>query len=392
MIYLDHSATTPIHNDVLEAMQPYLTKYFANAASSHHQLGLESKVAVDQARNKIADLIGSDDPESILFTSGTTESNNFVLKNFNGKTDHIITQKTEHASVLDTIKYLKTIGVNVTCLDVDEFGFVNPIDLKNALTPQTKLVSIMYANNEIGTIQNIRELSKVAHQQKGICFHTDAAQAVGKIPVNILADDIDFMSFSAHKIYGPKGIGALYIGKRVRKSSLVPLIHGGGHEFGLRSGTLNVAGIVGFAKALQICEESKNLEGKRQSEMRDGFIKDITNSVKHVSLNGHPERRLPNNINLSFDGVDSGELMSHLPEYALSSGSACSSATTEPSYVIKALGKTNSQAKSSIRISLGYSTQKSELKKISTDLEKAIGKLRENSLEYEMLLKRHKTT
>jgi cysteine desulfurase len=386
-IYLDNNATTKIDPQVIAAMMPYLTDHYGNTASNH-AFGWKSKNAVENARETIAKSIQCQADE-IVFTSGTTESNNLVIKGLfyaNGNQPfHIITQKTEHSCVLEAIRYLESCGCEVTYLDVDEFGQVSVHQVEQALQENTQLVSIMYANNEIGTIQPIDAIASMIKAKGSALLHVDAAQAVGKIPVQI--GNIDFMSFSAHKIYGPKGIGALYINKKNPNASLIPLMHGGGHEDGLRSGTLNVAGIVGFAKALELCSNELEDESRRQEIMRDDFISRINDSIDWVSLNGHPTNRLSNNINFTFRFVDAGELMTAMPSLCVSSGSACASGKTEPSYVIRALGKDESYAKASLRISIGRFTTETELDEAFTELKETVADLRGKSLEYEMFIK-----
>lgn len=387
MIYLDHNATTPLDQNVFKAMLPYLTTYFGNTASAHHSFGWEAKNAVEEARAEVARLIGSSRPESIIFTSSATESNNFALKGmYFGLLQpfHLITQKTEHKCVLEAARFLQNLGARVTYLPVTEMGMVTVDELERALTPETKLVSIMSANNEIGTLQNIKEIAACVHKNSQALLHTDAAQAVGHVPVHVENDDSDLMTFSAHKMYGPKGVGALYLGPRVRTAQLMPLLHGGGHEFGLRSGTMNVAAIVGLAQALKIAATKMDKEAARECRLRDEFIGQALEEIPHTTLNGDPRCRLPNNINLSFAGVDSAELMMKLLDLAISSGAACATGTPEPSYVIQALGQSPAHAKSSLRISLGRGTSKSDMDVAFRQIKDAVGELRKNSPAYEM--------
>lgn len=390
-IYLDNNATTPVDERVFAAMEPYFSKHFGNAASATHAYGWEAAQAVDEARRVIADAIGAPAPESVIFTSGTTESNNLVLKGlfFANKCQngfHIITQKTEHESLLNTCEFLRGLGAGITILEVDKDGLVAPDAVRRALRPDTRLVSIMHANNEIGTIQDIAHIAHIVHEQPGVLFHTDAAQTVGKLPIDVARDHIDLMSFSAHKIYGPKGIGALYIAPKVPAIRLNPLLHGGGHEFALRSGTLNVPAIVGFARALALCVDELDAESKRESELRDFFISAVKDKLDHVTLNGHPTRRLANNINLTFKFVDSEKLIMAMPGIAVSTGSACASGGTEPSYVIQALGRSQAEAGASIRIGLGRFTTRQEIQTAIEVITQTVKKLREVSLEYQMFL------
>lgn len=385
-LYLDHHSTTPLDPQVLTAMQPYLTTNFGNPASPH-VYGWVAEAAVKKARAQIAKLIGADHEKSLIFTSGTTESNNWVLKGIieaSGlKSSHIITQATEHASVLAPCEWLKSKGHEITVLPVDSSGTVNPSDLVKAFKKNTVLVSIMHASNEVGTIQNIRDLCALTHEQQGVLFHTDAAQTVGKIPMNVMELGVDFLSFSAHKIYGPKGVGALYI-RPAAQAPIKPLILGGDQEEGLRSGTLNVPGIVGFAKALEICLSDLNKEMKRQTKLRDHIIKRLKLLIDRVTLNGHPTERLPGNINLCFQYLEAGQLMLALPRLALSSGSACASGSTEPSSVLLALGCSVGDAKSSLRLGLGRGTRDLDVEEAIEAIVLAVQKLRKNSLSYQM--------
>jgi cysteine desulfurase len=389
-LYLDHHATTPLDPRVSEAMQPYLTTEFGNPASTH-AYGWAAEEAVKKARQQLAQLIGSDDEKSLVFTSGTTESNNGVLKGVveaSGlKCAHVITQATEHSSILAPCQWLKSKGHEITVLPVDSSGSVNSSNLVKAFKKNTVLVSIMHANHEIGTIQSIRELCALTHEHQGVLFHTDAAQSVGKIPVNVTALDVDFLSFSAHKTYGPKGVGALYV-RSTARAHLKPFLHGGGQEEGLRSGTLNVPGIVGFAKALELCLANLDKEMKRQTKLRDHFIKRITGFIDHVVLNGHPTERLPGNINLSFQYLDAGQLMLALPKLAVSSGSACAAGSTEPSAVLLALGRSAEDAKSSLRLGLGRGTRDLDGEETIEAIVLAVQKLRKNSLSYQMATKK----
>ncbi len=386
-IYLDNHSTTPMDPRVLESMLPYFTEKFGNAASRNHAFGWEAEEGVEAARKQIAKLIHADAKE-IVFTSGATESNNLALKGvvemYHEKGDHIITSSTEHRAVLDTAKTLETKrGVKVTYLPVDKFGMVNPEDVRNAITDKTILISIMFANNEIGTINPIKEIGKIA-KEKGILFHCDATQGVGKVPVNVQEMGIDLMSFSAHKIYGPKGIGALYVRKKNPRVRIAAQMDGGGHERGMRSGTLAVPLIVGFGKACELCEQEMAADAARLSAMRDRLHATITNALEEVYLNGHSTERLPHNLNISFAYVEGESLLMGCKEIALSSGSACTSATLEPSYVLRALGVGAELAHSSIRFGLGRFTLDEEVDYAAKKIIETVTKLREMSPLYEM--------
>ena len=354
-IYMDNHSTTPCDPRVVDAMLPFFTERFGNAASRNHSFGWEAEEAVDQARRRLAKLIHAD-PKEIVFTSGATESDNLALKGvvemYKEKGDHIITSSTEHRAVIDAAKSLEKKGVRVTYLPVDKEGRINPDDVRAAVTDKTILISIMLANNEIGTIHPVQEIGKIA-KEKGVLFHCDATQAVGKIPVNVSDAGIDLMSFTSHKIYGPKGVGALYVRRKAPRVRLVPMIDGGGHERGMRSGTLPVPLIAGFGKAVELCEREMAVESVRIQGLRDRLQAGITDALEAVYLNGHPTERLPGNLNLSFAYVEGEALLMGVKEIALSSGSACTSATLEPSYVLRALGVGSDLAHSSIRFGLG---------------------------------------
>ena len=386
-IYLDNHETTPMDPRVLESMLPYFTEKFGNAASRNHAFGWEAEEGVETARKQIAKLIHADAKE-IVFTSGATESNNLALKGvvemYHEKGDHIITSSTEHRAVLDTAKTLETKrGVKVTYLPVDTFGMVNPEDVRKAITDKTILISVMFANNEIGTINPIKEIGKIA-KEKGILFHCDATQGVGKVPVDVQEMGIDLMSFSAHKIYGPKGIGALYVRKKNPRVRIAAQMDGGGHERGMRSGTLPVPLIVGFGKACELCEQEMAADAARLSVMRDRLHATITKALEDVYLNGHPTERLPHNLNISFAYVEGESLLMGCKEIALSSGSACTSATLEPSYVLRALGVGAELAHSSIRFGLGRFTLDEEVDYAAKKIIETVTKLREMSPLYEM--------
>lgn len=386
-IYLDNHSTTPMDPRVLESMLPYFTEKFGNSASRNHAFGWEAEEGVENARKQIAKLIHADAKE-IVFTSGATESDNLALKGvvemYHEKGDHIITSSTEHRAVLDTAKTLEAKrGVKVTYLPVDKFGMVNPEDVRNAITDKTILISIMFANNEIGTLNPVKEIGKIA-KEKGILFHCDATQGVGKVPVDVQDMGIDLMSFTAHKIYGPKGIGALYVRKKNPRVRIAAQIDGGGHERGMRSGTLPVPLIVGFGKACELCEQEMAADGARLLIMRDRLHANITKALEDVYLNGHQTQRLPNNLNISFAYVEGESLLMGCKEIALSSGSACTSATLEPSYVLRALGVGAELAHSSIRFGLGRFTLDEEVDYAGKRIIETVTKLREMSPLYEM--------
>jgi len=385
-IYMDNHSTTPCDPRVLEVMLPYFTEKFGNASSRNHTFGWEAEEAVDRARKQIAQLVHADAKE-LVFTSGATESDNLALKGvvemYKQKGNHIITSSTEHRAVLDTAKALEKKGINVTFLPVDKTGRVNPDDVRGAITDQTILISIMLANNEIGTINPIKDIGKIA-KEKGILFHCDATQGVGKIPVDIQEMGIDLMSFTAHKIYGPKGIGALYVRRKGPRVRLVPMIDGGGHERGMRSGTLPVPLIVGFGKACELCEQEMPTESVRMAGLRDRLQEGIMGAMEEVYLNGHPTHRLPGNLNVSFAYVEGEALLMGVKEIALSSGSACTSATLEPSYVLRALGVGSDLAHSSIRFGLGRFTTAEEVEYTIDRMIQAVNHLREMTPLYEM--------
>lgn len=355
-VYLDNHATTPVDPRVLEAMLPYFCEKFGNAASRNHPFGWEAEAAVDEAREQIAQLIHASSPKEIIFTSGATESDNLAIKGtaefYQDKGDHIVTCVTEHRAVLDSCRALGRRGYKVTYLPVNSYGLVDVGQLREAITDRTILISIMAANNEIGTIQPVREIGRMA-KEKGIVFHCDATQGVGKIPMNVEEMGIDLLSMSAHKIYGPKGIGALYVRSKKPKVRLSPIIDGGGHERGMRSGTLNVPGIVGLGKACQVAREELPEEAVRLTSMREKLKDGIFRQLDEVFINGHPTQRLPGNLNVSFAYVEGESLLMGLKEIAVSSGSACTSASLEPSYVLRALGVEEDLAHTSIRFGLG---------------------------------------
>jgi cysteine desulfurase len=391
-LYMDNHATTPLDPRVLEAMMPYFTGKFGNAASRNHQFGWEAEKAVDIAREQVAKLIGATSKE-IIFTSGATESDNLAIKGiaemYRERGNHIITQVTEHKAVLDTCKKLEKMGFIVTYLPVQADGLIDLDDLRRAIVTEgpnkTILVTIMYANNEIGVVQPIREIGKICHE-KGVLFHTDAVQAVGKIPVDVQADNIDVLSISAHKLYGPKGVGALYVRRRNPRVQITEQINGGGHERGMRSGTLNVPGIVGMGAACEIARNEMAAEAERELELRDYLRAKLENALDYTQVNGNMEHHLPGNLNMSFVYVEGESLLMGINDIAVSSGSACTSATLEPSYVLKALGLGDEIAHSSIRFGLGRFNTKAEVDYVADKIIDVVRKLRELSPLYEMVL------
>lgn len=386
-IYLDNHATTPMDPRVFEAMKPYFIESFGNAASRNHSFGWVAEEAVENGRKQLADLIGATAKE-IVITSGATESNNLALKGvaemYAQKGNHIITAATEHKAILDTCKRLEKHGTKVTYLPVRPDGLVDLDQLRDAITDQTVLVSIMYGNNEIGTVQPVREISKIC-KERGVLFHTDGTQAVGKIPVDVIADGIDLMSFSAHKMYGPKGVGALYVRRRNPRVQLTAQMDGGGHERGMRSGTLNVPGIVGFGAAAELCRQEMPTEMAKHQQMRDRLKDRIFAELDEVYINGTMTSRLPHNLNISFAYVEGESLLMGVNDIAVSSGSACTSATLEPSYVLKALGAGDDLAHSSIRFGIGRFNTEEEIDYTADKVIDVVKKLRELSPLYEMV-------
>ena len=386
-IYMDNHATSPMDPRVLEAMLPFYIEKFGNAASRNHSFGWEAEQAVENAREQIAKLIGATAKE-IIFTSGATESNNLAIKGiaemYKERGNHIITQVTEHKAVLDTCKRLEKYGYRVTYLPVKADGLIDIEDLRRAMDDKTILVSIMFANNEIGVVQPVSEIGKLCHE-KGVIFHTDAVQAVGKIPVDVQAMNIDVLSLTAHKIYGPKGVGALYVRRRNPRVQISAQIDGGGHERGMRSGTLNVPSIVGLGKACEIAREEMASEGERQKALRDRLRKRLESELDYVEVNGSWEHRLPGNLNMSFVYVEGESLLMGINDVAVSSGSACTSATLEPSYVLKALGLGDDVAHSSIRFGLGRFNTQAEVDYVADKVIGIVKKLRELSPLYEMV-------
>jgi len=384
-IYLDNNATTPLDPRVLEAMMPYLTEVFGNAASRNHPFGWAAEEAVDYAREQIAALIKCD-PKEIIFTSGATESDNLGIKGvfemYSQKGNHIITATTEHKAVLDTCKHIEKLGGRVTYLPVNSEGLISLADLEAAMTPETILVTIMYGNNETGTIQPIREIAAIAHKH-GALFMTDGTQAVGKIPVDVIADGIDLMAFTAHKMYGPKGVGALYVRRKNPRVKVTAQMDGGGHERGMRSGTLNVPGIVGLGKACELARLEMDADTARLSAMRDRLERELL-TLEESYVNGSREHRLPHVTNISFKYVEGEGLMMGVKDLAVSSGSACTSASLEPSYVLKALGLSDDLAHSSLRFGLSRFTTDEQIDYAINHVKEAVTKLREMSPLWEM--------
>ena len=385
-IYFDNHATTPVDPRVLEAMLPYFGDKFGNAASRNHSFGWAGEEAVENARGQVASLIGAT-PKEIIFTSGATESDNLMIKGvaemYREKGNHIITQAIEHKAVLDTCKRLEKYGYEVTYLPVKKDGRVDPEDVRKAIKPTTILITVMYANNEIGIINPIQEIGKIA-KEHGIIFAVDGVQAVGKIPVDVQKDNIDLLAISAHKIYGPKGVGALYVRRRNPRVQLSAVIDGGGHERGMRSGTLNVPGIVGLGKACEVAQQEMAEESKRMLALRERLRKGLEAKLDEVFINGSMEHRLPNNLNMSFAYVEGESLLMGINDIAVSSGSACTSATLEPSYVLKALGVGEDLAHTSIRFGLGRVNTEEEVDYVIDKMVQVVSKLRELSPLYEM--------
>ena len=385
-IYMDYQATTPVDPRVLDEMIPYFSEKFGNAASRTHSFGWEAEEAVDQSRVKIAKLMNAD-PREIVLTSGATESDNIAIKGaawmHAGKGNHIITSPTEHNAVIDTCKRLeRDNGCEITYVPVDNNGMVDPDDVKKAITDKTILVSIMAANNEVGTIAPVSEIGKVC-REKGVLFHCDATQAIGKYPFDVQAMNVDLASLTAHKMYGPKGIGALYVRRSKPRVRVASVIDGGGHERGMRSGTLNVPGIVGFGKACELCILEGEQERERLTYLRDKLYKTIS-ELDYITLNGHPTQRLAGNLNLSFAYVEGESLMMGMKEIAVSSGSACTSAQLEPSHVLRAMGVNDDLIHTSIRFGFGRFTTEEEIDYVSGRVVENVNRLRDLSPLYEM--------
>jgi len=385
-IYLDNHATTRMDPRVLDAMLPYFTVHFGNAASRNHAFGCEAEQAVDKGRKQVADLIGAN-PREIIFTSGATESDNLAIKGvaemYAEKGNHIITAATEHKAVLDTCKKLEKHGYRVTYLPVKGDGLIDLDMLSESITDKTILVSIMYANNEIGVIQPVAEIGKMC-RERGVLFHTDGVQAIGKVPVDVNRDNIDIMSITGHKLYGPKGVGALYVRRKNPRVQITAQMDGGGHERGMRSGTLNVPGIVGLGEACAIAQREMPEEMKRMAYLRDRLRSKLEAGLDEVYINGSMEHRLPQNLNMSFLYVEGESLLMGINDVAVSSGSACTSATLEPSYVLKALGLGDDLAHSSIRFGIGRFNTEEEIDYVASKLVDVVTKLRELSPLYEM--------
>jgi cysteine desulfurase len=385
-IYMDNHATTPMDPRVLEAMLPYFMEKFGNAASRNHPFGWSAEEAVEHAREQIAKLVGATAKE-IIFTSGATESDNLAIKGvaemYREKGNHIITAVTEHKAVLDTCKRLEKYGYRVTYLPVQKDGLIDLEELRRAIDDKTILVTIMAANNEIGVLQPTREIGKIC-RERGVLFHTDGVQAIGKVPVDVNKDNIDLMSITAHKIYGPKGVGALYVRRKNPRVQISAIIDGGGHERGMRSGTLNVPGIVGLGKACELAREEMTQEGAHLAALRDRLKDRIFGRLDEVYINGSMEHRLPGNLNISFAYVEGESLLMGINDVAVSSGSACTSATLEPSYVLKALGAGDDLAHSSIRFGIGRFNTEAEIDYVADRVCETVERLRELSPLYEM--------
>lgn len=375
-IYLDHAATTPIRPEVLEAMLPFFTDRFGNP-SSIHSFGMEAREAVEESRRQVADLIGAR-PEEIVFTSGGTEADNLAITGIfraaEGKDNHIITSRIEHHAVIETCRFLSRQGAEVTYLPVDQYGIVDPDEVRKAITPKTILISIMHANNEVGTIEPIAEIGRIAREH-GIPFHTDAVQTAGHIPARVNELGVDLLAISAHKLYGPKGMGALYIRKGTK---IVPLLHGGEQEHRRRAGTENVPGIVGLGKAAELARDELEAETAHLIPLRTRLIEGLMARIEHITLNGHPSRRLPNNVNVSMDFIEGESVVINLDlaGIAASTGSACSSADAEPSHVLLALGVPRQRAHGSVRFTLGRNTTAEEIDRVIEVLPPIVARLR----------------
>jgi len=381
---MDYHATTPVDPRVVEAMVPYFATHFGNAASRNHAFGWQAREAVEKARQQIADLVGAN-PREIVFTSGATESDNLAIKGVAAvnRDAHVVACVTEHKAVIDTCRRLEKEGFPVTWLAVQKSGLIDLDDLRRAITGKTILITVMTANNEIGVIQPIAEIGAIA-KEKGILFHTDAAQAAGRIPFDVEALKVDLASLSAHKIYGPKGVGALYVRRRNPRVVLQPIIDGGGHERGMRSGTLNVPGIVGFGKAAELCRQEMNAEAGRVRQLRDRLNAKLHAAVPEIHVNGTMDERLPNNLNVSFANVEGESLLMAIDDVAVSSGSACTSAAIEPSHVLRAIGVSDDLAHASIRFGLGRWTTAAEVDYVAAKVASVVTRLREMSPLYEI--------
>ncbi len=386
-IYMDYNATTPADPRVVEAMVPYFYETFGNAASRSHVFGWKAEEAVEVAREHIARLVGAEGPKEIVFTSGATESDNLAIKGvaefYREKGNHIVTTVVEHKAVLDTCKRLEKSGYEVTYLPVDKYGMVDPDDVKKALNERTILVSVMLANNEVGTVQPLAAIGKIA-RERGVLFHSDAVQGVGKVEFDVAKMHVDLASITAHKMYGPKGVGALYVRRSKPRVRLTAQLDGGGHERGMRSGTLNVPGIVGFGRAAQIMNEGWREESARIFRQREKMRERLFAAVDDVHLNGHPTERLPGSLNVAFNYVEGEAMMMAIKDVAVSSGSACTSASLEPSYVLRSMGVEEENAHSSIRFGLGRFTTDEEVDYVTDLVISKVNKLREMSPLYEM--------
>ena len=385
-IYFDHHATTPIAPSVLESMMPYLTKSFGNASSTTHAFGQQARLAVEQARKQIADLIGAS-PEEILFTSGATESDNLAIKGvaegYRRRGNHIITTQIEHSAILDTCKVLERVGFEITYLPVDKYGMVDPQKVADGIRAETILISVIYASNEVGTINPLSAIGEIARQH-GILFHSDAVQGIGKIESNVDRLNVDLMSLTAHKMYGPKGVGVLYVRQKRPRIRLSPQNYGGGQEGKIRSGTLNVPGIVGFGQACQLAQTEMQHEAERLTSLRDRLYQGLKNQIDLLHLNGHPAQRLPGNLNVSIEFVESLTLLEKLEKIALSTGSACSSNSMTPSGVLTAMGIDESLARAPIRFGLGRDNTVAEVDYVILRMIEEIAKLRRLSPLYQM--------
>jgi cysteine desulfurase len=385
-IYMDNHATTPMDPRVLETMLPFFTEDFGNAASRNHVFGWRAEEAVEKARKQLADVINAK-PKEIVFTSGATESDNLAIRGvadlYQSKGNHIITVETEHKAVLDTCHRLQKNGFEITYLTVDKDGLVTPAQVSEAITNKTILVSIMAANNEIGVLQPLAEIGAIC-RDRGVLFHTDATQAYGRVPIDVQSMNIDLASISAHKIYGPKGVGALYVKKTKPRVRISPIIDGGGHERGMRSGTLNTAGIVGFGKAAELCHQEMEKDNEHCARLRDRMWNKLSSELDEIYVNGHEDHRLTGNLNVSFAYVEGESLMMGLEDIAVSSGSACTSATLEPSYVLHALGVGDDLAHSSLRFGIGRFNTEEEVDYVAGKVIEAVKRLREMSPLYEL--------
>jgi cysteine desulfurase len=379
MIYLDNHATTPVDPDVVEAMLPYFTQHFGNAASRNHAFGWAAEEAVEIARQQVASVLAAT-PKEIVFTSGATESINLAIKGVAGmyadKGRHVVTVATEHKATLDTCQAIARHGAEVTVLGVDRFGAIDLDELKAALRPDTVLLSVMHANNEIGTIHDIAAIGALA-KAAGVLFHVDAAQTAGKLPIDVNAMGIDLLSISGHKLYGPKGVGALYVRRKGPRVRLEPQMHGGGQERGMRAGTLNVPGIVGLGKACEIAQRTMSEETERIAGMRNALFRGLSERVAGISLNGHPTKRLPGNLHVSLEAVEGESLMMSLKTIAVSSGSACTSASLEPSHVLTAIGLSNEMAHTSIRFGIGRFNTDADIAAAITAVSSQVERLRQ---------------